>query len=272
MRPAARGRARRSCGCATPASASRPSMLARRLRPVRPGRPARWTAAAGRAGARADAGQGGWSSCTAATSRRPATGRAAAAEFVVRLPLAARRPRPAADGPAARRAGGRRPAGADRRGQRRRGRQPGAAAGGVRPRGGRWRRHGPGGRAGGRGRVAGRGAVRHRAAGHGRLRGGAGAAAGPGDGGAPADRRDRLRPGRGPPRRSREAGFDHHLVKPVDPAVLLGHIEGPAAWPRPPGDSRCRPNGTRCWRASCTTRSTPSSSQPATGHATCARR
>ena len=33
-------------------------------------------------------------------------------------------------------------------------------------------------------------------------------------------RRDRLRPGRGPPPRPGEAGFDHHFVKPVELAAL----------------------------------------------------
>ena len=46
-------------------------------------------------------------------------------------------------------------------------------------------------------------------------------------------RRHRLRPGRGP-RRSREAGFDHHLVKPVDFDSLISLIvHPPAAAPEP---------------------------------------
>ena len=56
---------------------------------------------------------------------------------------------------------------------------------------------------------------------------------------ARAGRADRLRPGRGPPR-SREAGFDHHLVKPVDLDTLSALFEahrglaGDAAGPSVP--------------------------------------
>ena len=96
-----------------------------RLRPVRAGRPR--LAIAHRAGsASGSRSSGAWSSCTAAASRRTATGPARAAEFVVRLPasdgpVAARRRRDGASIPTPTAPVRARPR---RRRQRRRGREP----------------------------------------------------------------------------------------------------------------------------------------------------
>ena len=151
-------------------------------------------------------------------------------EFVVRLPALARlqdragqRARPEAAG-AARPAPAPHPGGGRQRGRRR---QPGpaAAAGGPRGAGGPRRR---------RGRRRRPQAFRpevgppgHRPAGHGRLRGGPAAAA------ASRSLEDTLLvalTGWGQEedrQRSQEAGFDHHLVKPVEPDALHRLLAGP---------------------------------------------
>ena len=69
------------------------------------------------------------------------------------------------------------------------------------------------------------GAARHRPARHGRARSGAAAARRPDLSPQPlAGGPDRLRSGRRL-RRSREAGFDHHLVKPADPQTLMALLD-----------------------------------------------
>ena len=61
---------------------------------------------------------------------------------------------------------------------------------------------------------------------------------------AAAGRHDRLRPGRGPPRARKQAGFDHHLVKPVSFQKLqevLNSWEAPKSLPCPTAENTALP-------------------------------
>ena len=147
----ARRRRRPSSACATPASASPPSSCRASSR-CSPRSTASLERSQRRPGHRPDAGEDAWWRCTAARSRRTATGSGRGSEFVVRLPVAGEAPRRPHAEPAAGPRPAARPPHPDRRRQRgRRGvagdaaaaRRPRDAHGPRRPRGARGRRAAP---------------------------------------------------------------------------------------------------------------------------------
>ena len=180
-------------------------------------------AVAGRAGHRADAGADGWSRCTAARSRPTARGRARAASSSSGCPSAATAARAGSTGG--------RQAGRERPGWLRRRilvvddnwTRPSSLAMLLRAltatRSGS-AHDGPAAAGGGGGVPARRGPARHRHAGDERLRGGPAAAEQPCGRRHAARGPDRLGPGGGPPPLA-GGGFDHHLVKPVDPDTMM---------------------------------------------------